>query len=140
MDPRVRPVPAGAAFVVVSEKGAAEAAGFAKPMLNPVVAAVEVVRLPKVRPVDGAAAPEAGVLKFNPVGFCANKLDPKPSEEVVLVVAGVEVAAPKPPDANPVPAAGVLVVAPNEKFPPVLVAPRVVVPKLKDILDSVSKR
>lgn len=46
----------------------------------------------------------------NPVtGFCANKLDPKPSVDVVLVAAGVEVAGPKPPDVNPpVAAAGVL--------------------------------
>lgn len=46
MDPRVRPVPAGAEVVAVSENGVAEAVGFVKPRLNPVVAAVEVVRLP----------------------------------------------------------------------------------------------
>lgn len=45
-DPRVRPVPVAAEVVVVSRKGAAEAAGFPKPRLNPVEAAVEVVRLP----------------------------------------------------------------------------------------------
>lgn len=45
-DPRVRPVPGAAEVVVVSEKGVAEAAGFPKPRLNPVEAAVEVVRLP----------------------------------------------------------------------------------------------
>lgn len=54
--------------------------------------------------------PEAGVLKLIPVaGFCANKLDPNPSVEVVLVVAGVDVGLPNPPNANPlVPAAGAL--------------------------------
>lgn len=140
MDPRVRPVPVGADVVVVSEKGVAEAAGFPKPRLNPVEAAVELVRLPKVRPVVDAAAPEAGVLKVNPVaGFCANTLDPNPGVEVVLVAAGVDVGAPNPPNANPpVPAAGVLVAAPNENPPPVPVPvdPRVLVPKLKlDILE-----
>lgn len=45
-DPRVRPVPVAAEVVAVSEKGVAEAAGFPKPRLNPVEAAVEVVRLP----------------------------------------------------------------------------------------------
>lgn len=50
------------------------------------------------------------MLKENPVvGFCANKLDPNPSVEVVLVAAGAEVGVPKPPSVNPpVPAAGVL--------------------------------
>lgn len=50
------------------------------------------------------------MLKENPVvGFCANKLGPKPSVEVVLVVAIVDVAGPKPPIATPpMPAAGVL--------------------------------
>lgn len=50
------------------------------------------------------------MLKENPVvGFCANKLDPNPSVEVVLVAAGAEVCVPKPPSVNPpVPAAGVL--------------------------------
>lgn len=145
-DPRERPVAAGAeAVVVVREKGVAEAAGFPKPKLKPVEAAVEVVRLPNERPLVDAAAAEAGVLKLNPVvGFCANKLVPNPNVEVVLVVAGagVEVCAPKPPNENPpVPAAGVLVAAPNENPPPPAAAgapvvPRVVVPKLKlDILD-----
>ncbi len=45
-DPRVRPVPVAAEEGVDSEKGEAEAAGFPKPRLNPVEAAVEVVRLP----------------------------------------------------------------------------------------------
>lgn len=134
-DPRVKPAPVGAEVVVVIEKGVAEAAGFPNARLNPVVEGVEVVRLPNVSPVDAAAA-EAGVLKENPVvGFCANKLDPKPSVEVVLVVAIVEAVGPKPPIANPVPA-GVLVAAPSEKPPPVLVDPRVLAPKLnEDILD-----
>lgn len=48
-EPRVRPVPGGAEVVVVSENGAAEAAGLPKPRLNPVDPAVEVVRLPKDR-------------------------------------------------------------------------------------------
>lgn len=50
------------------------------------------------------------MLKENPVvGFCANKLDPNPSVEVVLVAAGAEVGVPKPPSVKPpVPAAGVL--------------------------------
>lgn len=137
-DPRVRPVPGAAEVVAVSEKGAAEAAGFPKPRLNPVEPAVEVVRLPKVRPVVDAAAPEAGVLKVIPVaGFWANKLDPNPSVEVVLVVAGVDVGVPNPPNANPlVPAAGALLAAPSENPPPVPVEPRVLVPKLKlDILE-----
>lgn len=133
-DPRVKPAPVGAEVVVVIEKGVAEAAGFPNARLNPVVEGVEVVRLPNVSPVDAAAA-EAGVLKENPVvGFCANKLDPKPSVEVVLVVAIVEAVGPKPPIANPV-LAGVLVAAPSENAPPVLVDPRVLAPKLNDILD-----
>ncbi len=45
-DPRVRPVPVAAEEGVDREKGEAEAAGFPKPRLNPVEAAVEVVRLP----------------------------------------------------------------------------------------------
>ncbi len=50
------------------------------------------------------------MFKANPVaGFWANKLDPSPSVEVVLVAAGVAVGVPNPPNANPpVPAAGVL--------------------------------
>lgn len=141
-EPRVRPVPGGAEVVVVSENGAAEAAGLPKPRLNPVDPAVEVVRLPKVRPVVEGAAPEAGVLKENPVvGFCANTLDPNPSVEVVLVAAGAEDGVPKPPSVKPpVPAAGVLVAAPNGKPPPVALDPRVLVPKLKlDILDLISQ-
>lgn len=45
-DPRDRPVPAGAEVVVFSEKGPAEADGFPKARLNPVLAAVEFEILP----------------------------------------------------------------------------------------------
>lgn len=64
--------PAGAdeeVEAVVREKGVAEAVGLLKAKLNPVDAAVE-AGAPNVRPVVGAAALEAGVLKENPVvGF-----------------------------------------------------------------------
>lgn len=72
-EPNVKPAPAGAdeevAAVVVREKGVAEAVGLLKAKLKPVEAA-EVAGAPRVRPVVGAAALEAGVLNENPpVGF-----------------------------------------------------------------------
>lgn len=71
--PNVKPAPAGAdeevVVAVVREKGIAEAVGLLKAKLKPVDAA-EVAGVPNVRPVVGATAFEAGVLKENPpVGF-----------------------------------------------------------------------
>ena len=45
-EPKVRPVAAGAEVVVVNENGAAEAAGFPKPKLNPDEAVVDAAGVP----------------------------------------------------------------------------------------------
>lgn len=138
-EPNVNPalaVVAEAAGVAVREKGVAEAVGLFgfKARLKPVAAAV-VAGVPNVRPVAGAAALEAGVLKANPPVFWPKRLPPRPREGTV-VVAGAGV----PKENPPVLAAGALVAAPKENPAPVLVAPRVAVPKLKpDIFSYMAK-